>query len=223
MSPFLRSLKASYLPLLALFLFIGLQSCGNEDSAVKQEAREKIEKSVGNRVPAATTATTTGTVFHYTCPNGHPEGGSNVQGETCPVCGAALTHNQAYHQQAAQQSAQQATANSSGVFHYTCPNGHPEGSNAQGGTCSVCGAAYVHNQAYHQQGAQTVQPQVQLQQPTTTTAPAATTTENNADVSGVFHYICPNGHTGQGSGSNIKGSVCAVCGNALVHNQAYHQ
>lgn len=34
-------------------------------------------------------------VWHYTCPNGC-EGGSGSQG-TCVTCGAALTHNQAYH------------------------------------------------------------------------------------------------------------------------------
>src|SRR5690606_39189010 len=37
-------------------------------------------------------------VWHYVCPNGHAEGGSGSQG-SCPKCGTALTHNQAYHNQ----------------------------------------------------------------------------------------------------------------------------
>lgn len=32
--------------------------------------------------------------YHYTCPNGHP--GAAAAG-SCPVCGSALAHNQAYH------------------------------------------------------------------------------------------------------------------------------
>ena len=40
-------------------------------------------------------------------------------------------------------------ANNSGVKHYTCPN-NCEGSGGDGaGNCPVCGTAYVHNQAYH--------------------------------------------------------------------------
>lgn len=34
----------------------------------------------------------------------------------------------------------------------------------------------------------------------------------------VFHYICPNGHSGGGDGAG----TCAECGAELVHNQAFH-
>lgn len=45
--------------------------------------------------------------------------------------------------------------------------------------------------------------------------PAAEPPQNTA---GVWHYTCPNGHTG-GAGS---AAPCAVCGTTLVHNTAYH-
>lgn len=91
----------------------------------------------------------------------------------------------------------------SGVKHYTCPNGH-EGSDLQG-ACVVCGTTLVHNQAYHNQPAQ--QPQ---------TPPAGAEPPQNA--LGVWHYTCPNGHEG-GAGSAV---ACATCGATLAHNTAYH-
>jgi len=38
--------------------------------------------------------------------------------------------------------------NASGVWHYTCPDGHPGGAGGAS-SCSQCGKALVHNQAYH--------------------------------------------------------------------------
>ena len=93
----------------------------------------------------------------------------------------------------------QAGAAASGVRHYTCPNGH-EGSDAQG-SCVVCGATLVHNQAWHNQPAQT-----------------PTTGEPPQNAAGVWHYTCPNGHAG-GAGSAV---ACAECGATLVHNTVYH-
>lgn len=37
--------------------------------------------------------------------------------------------------------------NAAGVYHYTCPSGHPGAGAA--GNCSSCGSALTHNQAYH--------------------------------------------------------------------------
>ena len=90
-----------------------------------------------------------------------------------------------------------------GVKHYTCPNGH-EGSDSQG-SCIVCGATLQHNQAWHNQPAQTPQ----------TPTPGGEPPQNAA---GVWHYICPSGHDG-GAGSAV---ACAECGTTLIHNTAYH-
>ncbi len=105
----------------------------------------------------------------------------------------------------AQKAAQAAQATSMGVgLHYSCPN-HPASGGDTQGTCSICGNAFVHNQAYHN----------------TTTADATATppgAEPPINASGVYHYTCPNGHSG-GSGS---ADSCGECGATRVHNQAYH-
>ena len=48
-----------------------------------------------------------------------------------------------------------ASGNSGGAStaqqHYICPNGCSGSGGAAQGTCSVCGTAYVHNAAYHNQ------------------------------------------------------------------------
>jgi len=88
------------------------------------------------------------------------------------------------------------------VNHYECPQGHEGG--ATEGTCSNCGQAYVHNQAFHDQSVQ------QVQQPATP--------EPAQNAAGVWHYTCPNGHSG-GAGS---ATPCSECGTTLVHNAGYH-
>ena len=103
------------------------------------------------------------------------------------------------------------------VSHYTCPNNCAGSGGAQQGACPVCGTAYIHNQAFHNQPGMTPannnpinignQQQPAQQQP----APAA----NSA---GVFHYTCNNGCAG---GAGTAG-VCTTCGQQLAHNQAYH-
>lgn len=92
-------------------------------------------------------------------------------------------------------------APASTVYHYQCPQGHEGGDAA--GTCSQCGLAYEHNQAWHNQAVQQVN------------QPAAEPAQNAA---GVWHYTCPNGHAG-GAGS---ATACGECGATLVHNAAYH-
>lgn len=124
----------------------------------------------------------------------------------------------------------------SGITHYICVNNCVGSGSSGAGTCPVCGTAYVHNDAYHtvdqdiqnmQQGQaqpstpgnlppsvfNTPQNQTTIRnQPSTPPAPAQ-------NAAGVYHYTCANGCAG-GAGS---ASPCPTCGNALVHNQAYHQ
>ena len=95
------------------------------------------------------------------------------------------------------------------VQHYICPNNCANSGGPTAGTCPVCGTAYMHNAAYHNQpGATNNNPQNATPQ---TPSPAQ-------NAAGVYHYTCPSGHEG-GAGS---AQPCAVCGAMLVHNQAYH-
>jgi hypothetical protein len=126
--------------------------------------------------PAASMPTTggqpssTGTEPHYKCTTAGCTGSGAAQGK-CPVCGADLVHNQAFHAQStgtpgstpdkALQVTPQggatatpptttptATAkNAKGEYHYKCSKGHPGAASA--GNCSTCGEALTHNQAYH--------------------------------------------------------------------------
>lgn len=111
----------------------------------------------------------------------------------------------------AQKEAQAAavSAAGTGLPHYYCTT-HPANGADAAGSCSICGNALVHNQAFHN-----------------TTAPAAGadaaitppgTPEPAINAAGVFHYTCPNGHTGGGGSA----TPCAECGTTLVHNTAYH-
>lgn len=207
-------------------------ACGEKDAAVRDAARESLpQKAPQDMLQQASQPLATGTVYHYTCPNGCEGGGGDSQG-TCPVCNTALVHNQAYHtQQTNQQMNTQNTMqnntaatgqNSAGIFHYVCPDGHPGGA-ASSGSCATCGKALVHNQAYHNTSAATNSTttnnsmdlqqlmQQQQQQSTQTTTPAQ-------NAAGVYHYTCANGCAG-GAASAV---ACASCGATLVHNQAYH-
>lgn len=118
-------------------------------------------------------------------------------------------------QQAAQQNipvVPPGGALSSGVKHYTCPNNCAgSGGDAQG-NCPVCGTAYAHNQAFHDQAiTQSTQP---IAQPNA----AAQAPEPPQNAAGVWHYTCANGCAG-GAGSAI---ACSSCGGTLAHNTAYH-
>ena len=113
-----------------------------------------------------------------------------------------------------------------GVQHYICPNSCAGSGGAAQGNCPVCGTAYAHNQAYHNQTAPTTPttPTVPTTTPgttpgttpTTPTTPPAPTPAQNA--AGVWHYSCSNGCAG---GAGAAGN-CASCGSALAHNAAYH-
>ena len=102
---------------------------------------------------------------------------------------------------------------SGSVAHYICPNNCEGSGGPAQGNCPVCGTAYLHNQAYHNQST-----------PTTTTTTVTPPTPPPADASpaqnaaGVYHYVCSNGCAG---GAGAAGN-CATCGSALTHNSAYH-
>lgn len=107
-------------------------------------------------------------------------------------------------------------ANASGVQHYICPNNCEGSGSGSAGTCPVCGTAYTHNQAWHNQAGNTTSPPI-----TPPTTPGATeiTPPAATNAAGVYHYTCPSGCAG-GAGS---AGTCATCGATLAHNAAYHQ
>ncbi len=122
--------------------------------------------------PPATTATAapTGGAKHYTCPKNCKGSGGDAAG-TCPVCGSAYVHNQAFHAAGANNAPPPSPAgtatpttaapttatppapspaqNAAGVFHYTCAKGCAGGA-AAAGKCAKCGGDLAHNAAYHQ-------------------------------------------------------------------------
>ncbi len=135
-------------------------ACSGGDQQVREEARKAVEATQPAPSPAPPPPTdgaqpaADAAVKHYICPNNCAGSGGDVQG-TCPVCGAAYVHNAAYHNQQPSAtpnagSPQPAPAqNASGEYHYICSAGCGGGAATQG-TCPSCGAALVHNQAYHQ-------------------------------------------------------------------------
>lgn len=97
---------------------------------------------------------------HYKCPNNCAGGHGPAKGN-CPVCGTALAHNAAYHNNTpsapttpnvtipgATTTTASTGQNAAGVYHYTCSNGCAGGA-AEGVACATCGATLVHNPAYH--------------------------------------------------------------------------
>ncbi|MEE9372048.1 MAG: heavy metal-binding domain-containing protein [Saprospiraceae bacterium] len=133
-----------------------------------------------------------------------------------------------------------APISNSGVEHYTCPNGHVGSGGAGEGTCAQCAAALVHNDAFHNSPVdgdnalptsattQEIIPQPSgalnpvFQNVGATGAPtvggAAPALEPAQNTVGVWHYVCPDGHSG-GAGS---AQSCSACGKTLEHNAGYH-
>lgn len=99
------------------------------------------------------------------------------------------------------------------VEHYICPNGHIGSGAAAEGNCSECGAALVHNQAFHAND-----PNNAASQNIQTTTPTPTTPEPAQNSAGVWHYTCANGCEG---GAGAQGA-CPKCGGQMAHNAAYH-
>lgn len=105
------------------------------------------------------------------------------------------------------------------VEHYICPDKHEGGGSAAAGVCSKCQKTLLHNQAFHndellKNGPLTVPSNAAGESNAPT--PAQTSPARNA--AGVYHYTCKNGDAG-GAGTAVN---CKVCGELLVHNQAYH-
>lgn len=135
---------------------------------------------------------------------------------------SAAAPNQQVAPVTAPPAAAPATANA-GVEHYICPSGHVGYGGASQGTCSQCGAALVHNQAFHNNAASTAAPATNpmLQNQPAGTAPAIQappSAEPAQNAAGVWHYTCTAGCAG---GAGAAGT-CSNCGGQLAHNQAYH-
>jgi hypothetical protein len=96
--------------------------------------------------------------------------------------------------------------NALGVWHYTCSQGCAGGAGTAT-NCATCGGLLAHNTSYHAQANPT---------PNLTAQPATAPSQNAA---GIWHFSCAKGCTG---GSGTAGN-CTTCGDALAHNQAYHQ
>lgn len=96
--------------------------------------------------------------------------------------------------------------NAMGVWHYTCSQGCAGGAGTAT-NCTTCGGLLAHNTGYHAQANPTQN---------FATQPTAAPNQNTA---GVWHYSCAKGCAG-GSGT---ASNCSTCGDALAHNQKYHQ
>jgi len=117
----------------------------------------------------------------------------------------------------AQKAAQAATAaaSSPSTLHYYCAT-HPDKGGSDQGTCSECGLALVHNQAFHNTPSAPGSPAVPGAPTTIPATPAAPAAATNA--AGVYHYSCSNGCAG-GAAAQAN---CTTCGNPLVHNAAFH-
>ncbi len=135
------------------------------------------------------------------------------------MCICACSSNSSSAKDEARQSIQSRTENpapvppsstpvAGNVKHYVCADNCVGSGGDVQGNCPVCGKAYVHNQAFHNQP--TNPSNTNLANPATNTVPAQ-------NASGEYHYTCSDGHAGSGTQGN-----CSVCGKALVHNTAYH-
>jgi hypothetical protein len=173
--------------------------------------------------------TETAQQWHFTCPNGHTPGSDSAA--TCPVCGAELQHNQAFHaapagagtgsgvpgQMQQVQAMPEPAQNSEGAWHYVCPKGHPGGA-GEPMACATCGTALQHNDAYHANETQAIPVDPSQAGQAIQAQPGQPAPEPPQNAEGQWHYTCAKGHPG---GAGAPGN-CATCGEALVHNQAYH-
>jgi len=158
--------------LLLVFTFVLLYACKGSPDRPEPMLDPSAQPSLPGQTAtpavnstAVSNAGVTGTVYHYTCPNGC--GGGDAAG-TCPVCGTAYTHNQAFHNQSGQTTAtttatatgspnittsaaqtREPAQNAAGVWHYTCSSGCAGGAGSAV-ACATCGTTLVHNTLYHQ-------------------------------------------------------------------------
>jgi len=110
--------------------------------------------------------------------------------------------------------------------HYKCATVGCTGTGDAQGKCPVCGAELVHNQAFHgpaagAPGSSPANPvQVNPTNGSATATPATATPPTAAkNAKGVYHFSCPKGH----EGGSASAANCPKCGEAMTHNQAYHE
>lgn len=107
------------------------------------------------------------------------------------------------------------------VKHYICEDNCENSGGDVAGNCQVCNKQLLHNVAYHNDEFMKSGP---LQIKSNAAQPNSPVTTNKStpsparNASGVYHYTCANGCIG-GSGT---ASNCVACGEALAHNQNYH-
>ncbi len=118
--------------------------------------------------------------------------------------------------------------------HFICPNNCEGSGGSEQANCPVCGTAYVHNQAFHNQSPTapgTPGTPIQIdpngtvtqtaQNPTAVTPPVTDTPANPAakNAAGEWHFACSKNC---GGGAGAQGN-CPKCGSPLTHNQAFHK
>lgn len=172
-------MKLPHFFLFTLFLAFTTVIACNDKKADPATEQTTLSPETGVMTPdpsAAASTASAGSEPHYKCPKNCVGGGGAAQGK-CPVCGADLVHNQAFHAQAAAPGSSPdapivvdpvnstnptattttnptttmqppSAQNAKGVFHYTCPKGCAGGA-AAAGKCATCGGDLAHNQAYH--------------------------------------------------------------------------
>ncbi|MEP6647466.1 MAG: hypothetical protein ABJC12_10270 [Saprospiraceae bacterium] len=157
-------MKPMHFYMLLLFTSIAIViSCNSkkEVPAVEENATSTNTTASQNSIPADTVSVAAAGEQHYICPN-HCKGSGSASEGKCPVCGTAYVHNDAFdkgHPVAEPQMridpvthmavpTHTEAQNSKGVYHFICPNGDPGGAGVAG-KCAKCGAALVHNQAFH--------------------------------------------------------------------------
>ena len=157
-----------YYLVLLLSLGLAFTACKGDKASSPDTATTTITTAPTTSIVPPATNTAATVVEHYTCPNGHAGYGAGQAGN-CSQCNTPLVHNQAFHANdpvqtpaplidndpsipAAANTVTTAPTvpaqNAAGVFHYTCTSGCTGGA-AGAGSCSTCGSALAHNQAYH--------------------------------------------------------------------------
>lgn len=154
---------------LTIILAIGLiTACGDKPDRPTPILTQQQIDAANSRAAAQSTSAPIGNVQHYYCPNACAGSGGGTAG-SCPTCGTAYVHNQAWHDMQGNQTATpgaptagvtqpaitppvnqtpEPPQNANGVWHYTCTAGCAGGAGSAT-ACATCGATLVHNSAYH--------------------------------------------------------------------------
>lgn len=116
------------------------------------------------------------------------------------------------------------------VTHYICPNRCKGSGSDAPGKCPVCGADYLHNDAFHQNNSASTpaseNPSTAVSSQNTSTPATSSLTQTEIEAlkkkgpEYLAHYVCPSYCKGSGSASAGK---CPVCGKDYIHNDVYHQ